>query len=457
MSPQLKAKIAILLMALLSLAALGLAGYLSINSQEVIAGCSETGADCDAVLSSTWSRLFGLPVAWLGIGCYATLLIGSLLVVAKLSVGWKLVEFASPLAFVSAVWFLAVQAIILQSFCLYCLGIHICGIVSFILYWVARTNSQSEEDASNLLVGVMASSSAEVEETSTQVPPPPLGIASLLAYLGCAVMIVSQIVYEEPTTKVINAAEISNDLDFDIVQSTLFEPEIGDSEKIDAELEEKSTRKKYKRNGVRAVSFLLGKLNLDTYRYPLIGDPEAEFVIAEIMDYTCPHCREFHVMLHQAVEEYQGKLAVIVIPYAGELLCNPYIKASRPQSRGSCRLAKLGLSVALVEPEAFEEFHEIIMEGKRPPSYISALSQAQQLINKDQLGLTLSTQEELLQAMLESHIKLFASLQKKTNLRLPMLLMGDTIFSGKPTSQDNLYSILKDNIGLEPPEVTLPF
>src|SRR5215470_15782264 len=56
--------------------AFGIASYLAWHSltQTAVAGCT-AGSDegCDLVLTSSWSKWLGIPVAILGLACYSTL------------------------------------------------------------------------------------------------------------------------------------------------------------------------------------------------------------------------------------------------------------------------------------------------------------------------------------------------------------------------------------------------
>src|SRR3954462_15041953 len=56
--------------------AFGVASYLawSAMTQTAVAGCSVgSHVGCDLVLTSSWSKWLGIPVAVLGLGCYALL------------------------------------------------------------------------------------------------------------------------------------------------------------------------------------------------------------------------------------------------------------------------------------------------------------------------------------------------------------------------------------------------
>src|SRR5436305_10725381 len=56
--------------------AFGVASYLAWHAmtQTAVAGCGMgSAAGCDVVLTSSWSKWLGIPVAVIGLACYATL------------------------------------------------------------------------------------------------------------------------------------------------------------------------------------------------------------------------------------------------------------------------------------------------------------------------------------------------------------------------------------------------
>src|SRR5215213_1710632 len=63
-------------LAVLAWLAFGVASYLAWHAvaQTSVAGCTVgSNVGCDVVLSSSWSKWLGIPVAVLGLACYATL------------------------------------------------------------------------------------------------------------------------------------------------------------------------------------------------------------------------------------------------------------------------------------------------------------------------------------------------------------------------------------------------
>jgi uncharacterized membrane protein/protein-disulfide isomerase len=98
-------------------------------------GCSGGDViDCGHVLTSHWSKVFGVPVSVPAAGLYATLI--SLLAFAR-SPGprrlrqmvWGGMTLGSVSAGLAALWFIGLQIFVLKHYCPYCLVVHTCGII----------------------------------------------------------------------------------------------------------------------------------------------------------------------------------------------------------------------------------------------------------------------------------------------------------------------------------------
>ena len=115
--------------ALLSLAGLGLATYLSVVYLSVVylsgadLACGVSGG-CGAVTTSEYSRFLGMPVALLGVGGYAALLLGSLAALGLSQppaiLRWALAGIAIA-GFAFSAYLTGTQAFLIGSYCVYCL------------------------------------------------------------------------------------------------------------------------------------------------------------------------------------------------------------------------------------------------------------------------------------------------------------------------------------------------
>jgi uncharacterized membrane protein len=87
---------------------------------------------CDAVTSSEYSTVLGIPVVILGIAYYLTILLGAYFYLEYRSRKYfKLVAALTVTGFAFSFWLTYVQAFILKEFCQYCL---LSGLTSTILF-----------------------------------------------------------------------------------------------------------------------------------------------------------------------------------------------------------------------------------------------------------------------------------------------------------------------------------
>jgi len=200
----------------------------------------------------------------------------------------------------------------------------------------------------------------------------------------------------------------------------------------------------------RKVSFLNDSLTIDMYDHAVLGSPDAEYVVVELMDYTCPHCRESHEVIKKAQRKYGDKLAIVIMPVPLEGDCNKYIQVSNASHKGSCKLASLALSVWTLKPTAFPRFHEWLLADKdQVPAVNKAIIQAFKIVDGKQLrGLSESGE---IDARIARDVELYAKLNKKyKNLGLPVQIVGDKILSGK-LGADKMSRTWEKELGVASP------
>ena len=90
------------------------------SSQAFVIPCGFAGG-CEQVLNSPYSRIFGIPVAWLGFGFYVTVAATSLFALFGFAKALRLSFAAAVPAFAFTVYLVWVQAFVLRAFCDYCL------------------------------------------------------------------------------------------------------------------------------------------------------------------------------------------------------------------------------------------------------------------------------------------------------------------------------------------------
>lgn len=101
-------------------------GYLSyVKATGVPMVCMEdSGFNCSTVQNSAYSEIFGIPIAWLGLGTY--LVIGALLLFERSTAflrqnGMVLLFGIVLFAFLYSMYLVYVQGVILEAWCQWCL------------------------------------------------------------------------------------------------------------------------------------------------------------------------------------------------------------------------------------------------------------------------------------------------------------------------------------------------
>ncbi len=161
----------LLLAQLLLLAAGMVSGWLAYQTLTAELGC-QAGGDCSAVTTSLWAQVLGVPIA----------LVGGMLYLALLLLLWcrplqnarvgQLAATACLLILGSALWFMALQAVIIRSFCPYCCLIHgLAGTAAVLILWTLLTRSLQ---VGSMTLPLVASATGLVSLVALQffVPPP---------------------------------------------------------------------------------------------------------------------------------------------------------------------------------------------------------------------------------------------------------------------------------------------
>ena len=451
---------------LLSLTALGLSAYLTYASLSVagVSGCDFTSAfDCDAALSSPWAKWFGLPVAVGGTLCYLATLAGSFLIsqVASLSaLGWRVLEATVPATLGAGLWFLGVQFLALDSFCLYCLLTHACGLAIAVLVLLLRNQADEGPTGAPAVVGLGSPAAQPASSTG----PPALGLPTALGVAVVVLLAGGQLLGPKPPEPVAQSVELDEQVQFDdgvqtasakLPQETQDDPEpSAEAPQPEAGLKKNPRRKK---GGSRQLALLNDSLKIDAYKHPILGSPEAEHIVVELMDYACPHCRELHDKVEEAIDRFDGKVAVIVMPVPGEITCNPYATKSRAESLGACYAAKLALSVAELAPENFPQFHHWMLREDKIPRRTASLIEAQRHADRNELSVSLRDEEGLLAKKVKQYIGLSVQLNRMGVRGVPAQILGDKAIAKNFETADELIGFWAETFGLERPAAELPF
>ena len=136
----------------------------STMSGKSLPGCGP-GTSCDEVTTSRWSRLGPIPTTLPGTALYLAMLAGAVMVALPNSAistqnaelarrAATSLAFCSLLAAGAAVWFIALQAIVIQRFCRYCMVTHLSALAAGIIALRAEPPSQGVFIAAAAVLGL---------------------------------------------------------------------------------------------------------------------------------------------------------------------------------------------------------------------------------------------------------------------------------------------------------------
>ena len=390
----------------LSLVGLALSGYLGwhyLMGGPVI-GC---GGDspCEQVLSSQWSAIGGvLPVSGLAEGAYlailvATFFIGPATETPIRRLAWRAMLVLVGAAAGSAVWFIFVQKRYIGAFCPYCMATHITGLLlSTLVIWRAPKALDGE------------STVATPEPSAVEPPTPPRMVGRLPAIsLALGGLVLAGIM---------------------AVCQVAFPP------------------KAVSRGGESQVNNLP---TLDPHAVPLVGSPDARYVVTLCFDYKCPHCQRLHALLDEVIHRYNGKVAFALCPAPLNPDCNPYISRNTDEFTNSCELAKIGLAVWVAKREAFPDFDRWMFSPEpghlwHPRSLEAATAKAVELVG--QAKFDAAQVDPWVDQYLQTSVRIYGG---TGGTAVPKLVFGARWETPEPNNAEDLLLILHNRLALPEP------
>ena len=183
---------------------------------------------------------------------------------------------------------------------------------------------------------------------------------------------------------------------------------------------------------------------------PVVGNPDAEYVIDLLYDYQCSHCRTVHGQLQEVVSHFGGQVAFVLCPCPLSPKCNPYVPREETRFEGSCDLARLALAVYNLEPDAFTDFDGWLFgsgeDSWRPRAVATARERAVDIVGKDRLEALLPD------ASLSESIRRAADLFGRTSTRgsagIPRFVYGDRWVVPSADTAEDLAKILSEQFGI---------
>ncbi len=189
---------------------------------------------------------------------------------------------------------------------------------------------------------------------------------------------------------------------------------------------------------------------------PLVGSPDALYVVTLFFDYKCRHCQQLHSMLDEAIRRYDGKLAFALCPAPLNSQCNPYVPRDVDQFKDSCEAAKVGLAVWVAKREAFPAFDRWMFAPEpgnlwRPRSLDAARAKAVELVGQANFDAALA--DPWIDRYMQTSIRMYGdsiSLDPSSSA-IPKLVFGSRWVTPEPDDADDLVLILHAGLAVPRP------
>jgi uncharacterized membrane protein len=363
-------------------------------------GCAG-GSPCDIVLSSQWSVVAGIiPVSGLAMGAYLAMLVAGLFIGRNTEAPIRRMAWIAMIALAgavigSAIWFMILMKWFIGAFCPYCITEHITGLIlSVLIIWRAK-----KESGSFALNNKTKSDSSD--KSGQQLPVLIMTSAGLFV---AGLLVVFQFSFTPPQY-----------------------------------LDGKS------QNDQPAA---------DYHNVPMVGSPDAKYVVNLLFDYKCPHCQKLHFMLNEAVQRYAGKLAFVINPAPLNPGCNPYIPKEVEEYKNSCDLAKIGLAVWLAKRDVFPDFENWMFTFEsgdrwRPRSLEAAKAKAIELVGQAKFDSAMN--DQWVENYIQTSVRIYGQTIQDGKGGVPRLVYGSLWVIPQPYDVEEFMKILQNSLLIPAP------
>jgi protein-disulfide isomerase len=347
------------------------------------------------------------------------------------------------LAICSAVWFVSIQAVLLQSFCLYCLTVHGCALVLGGFTWALcrDPHALAQPDPMGLLLG--GDQEFLEEDDAPQSLPLRGWLTSLaVAAAGLLVLMGGQLLFTPEVAMVMEEVEFAPPAVE--TPAPLANPPAEAPAQVNQPVLASPAVPAQDLPRLYAIRALSEPVDLATM--PMLGRLNAEHVMVEMMDYTCEHCRLIHPHVRAALDRYGDQLSVVIHHVPLSKKCNPHVPIPKdyPGKKYACDYAQLAIGVWNLAPEEFPAFHDWLLTGEKPPSPTEARQRALRLVGEAVLL------DKQVKADIKRRLAEQATVFKSLRSGLPILLFADGALRGVPEESEKLFEYLETKLGIEP-------
>ena len=193
---------------------------------------------------------------------------------------------------------------------------------------------------------------------------------------------------------------------------------------------------------------------IDFHIVPMVGSPDAPYVVTLLFDYQCSHCQKLHFMLNEAISRYSGKLAFVLCPTPLNPQCNPYIPRNADEYKNSCELAKISLAVWLAEREVFPYFENWMFTFESGDSWVprsleAARVKAVEMVGLDKMSAALA--DPWIDQYLQASTRIYGQTLQNGTGGIPKMIYDSLWVIPQPYSSYDLVKILQNSLRVPQP------
>ena len=193
---------------------------------------------------------------------------------------------------------------------------------------------------------------------------------------------------------------------------------------------------------------------IDYHAVPMVGSPDAPYIVILLFDYQCPHCQKIHFLLDEAIQRYNGKLAFALCPAPLNTECNPYIHQDVDAFKNSCELAKISLAVWIARREAFPAFENWMFTFEsgslwHPRSLEATRAKAIELVGQAKFDTAWS--DPWIGRYIQTCIRIYGQTIQGGKSGIPKLVFGSHWVIPELYNADDLVMILQKSLAVPTP------
>jgi protein-disulfide isomerase/uncharacterized membrane protein len=332
--------------AILSLILLSTHYGVPLLGEAVLAACGE-GGGCDAVSQSRYSKIFGLPLAALGLFLYgalfALLLPGLFGKTDETSLGAPSLVFLLAATAVGVdVILLGLQAFVIKAFCKFCVATYFVNLGLVAVLWPARRpalarawfiSPESRREVTALIFAIVSIAIATLTANTALADRQSHAAANVLG-----------IPFAPPSSVNAEKGSLEKQLEEAQAEARKWKETLDNETRLQIYLNEKA---KSDFNASEAFK-------VDVSRAPSQGPAEAPIGAVSYSDFMCPFCRDLALGLKSYLPNSGNRVKTYYKHFPLDKSCNPGI--GRTMHPGACELSLAGICAQ--DNGRFWEFHD---------------------------------------------------------------------------------------------------